>query len=147
MLRTGDAFLLGVDLVKDRSRIEAAYNDSQGVTEAFVRNGLVAVNRDLRGNLDQQLLAFEARWDPEHEWMDIGFRAQSAHAVTFGELEVAVALADGEQLRLEVSAKFQLDTLAHELAEAGLRLDAWWPDDAGDFALLLASRTPSVPER
>jgi L-histidine Nalpha-methyltransferase len=146
-LFAGDAFLLGVDLVKDGGRIEAAYNDGQGVTEAFVRNGLVAVNRELRGDFDQQRLAFEARWDTEHEWMDIGFRARAAHAVTFGELDVVVPLAEGEQLRFEVSSKFRREVLERELAVAGLRLDAWWTDSAGQFALLLASRSPDAPGR
>ena len=39
-LREDDALLLGLDLVKDVARLEAAYNDSTGVTEAFVRNAL-----------------------------------------------------------------------------------------------------------
>ena len=146
LLGGGDAFLLGVDLVKDARRIEAAYNDAQGVTEAFVRNGLFAVNRELRADFDQQLFAFAARWDAEQEWMDIGFRARAAHRVRIGELDVVVPLADREWLRFEVSAKFRRETLERELAAAGLLLDAWWTDSAGEFALLLASRSPGVPE-
>src|SRR5439155_18189744 len=44
LLARDDAFLIGVDLVKDVARLEAAYNDSGGVTESFVRNALAAVN-------------------------------------------------------------------------------------------------------
>lgn len=140
-LTSGDAFLLGIDLVKEPGRIEAAYNDAQGVTEAFVRNGLVAVNRELRGDFDQERLAFEAFWDAEHEWMDIGFRARLPHTVTLEELEIEVPLAEDERLRFEVSSKFRREGLERELAEVGLRLDAWW--SAGrEFALLLASRSP-----
>ena len=146
-LASGDAFLLGVDLVKDAGRIEAAYNDSKGVTEAFVRNGLVAVNRELRADFDQARLAFEARWDADHEWMDIGFHARSPHTVTIEELEVVVPLAEGERLRFEVSSKFRREGIERELAEAGLQLDAWWPDAANEFALALASRSPDGSER
>jgi len=74
-LAPSDALLLGVDLVKDVARLEAAYNDPQGVTEAFVRNALTAVNRDLDATFDQRRFVYEARWDPKHEWMNIGFRA------------------------------------------------------------------------
>jgi L-histidine N-alpha-methyltransferase len=63
-LAPGDALLLGVDLVKDVARLEAAYNDPQGVTEAFVRNALTAVNRDLDATFDQRRFVYEARWDP-----------------------------------------------------------------------------------
>src|SRR5262245_5648823 len=141
-LEPEDAFLLGVDLVKDPARLEAAYNDGAGVTESFVRNGLTAVNRELRASFDRRLLAFSAFWDAAHEWMDIGFHASRAHSVCVEELECVVPLAQGERLRLEVSAKFRRESIARELADAGLRLTAWWTDDRGDFALLLASRTP-----
>jgi L-histidine N-alpha-methyltransferase len=141
-LEPGDAFLLGVDLVKDRARLEAAYHDSAGVTETFVRNGLVVVNRVLRADFDQTLLAFTPYWDAEHEWMDIGFTARAAHVVRVEELESIVSLAAGERLRLEVSAKFRRDGIARELAAVGLHLTAWWTDRRDDFALLLATRSP-----
>ena len=139
-LEPTDAFLLGVDLVKDRARIEAAYNDSQGVTVSFVRNGLDVVNRELRADLDQELLAFEARWDEQEEWMDIGFLARAAQQVTFAELDTVVRLEQGEKLRLEVSTKFRREGIEQELAAAGMQPVAWWADEAVEFALLLATR-------
>jgi L-histidine N-alpha-methyltransferase len=138
-LETSDSFLLGVDLVKDRARIEAAYNDSQGVTESFVRNGLDALNRELRADLDQDRLAFEARWDEQNEWMDIGFVARETQDITFAELDTVVHLEEGEKLRLEVSTKFRREGIEGELAAAGMRVAAWWADAAQEFALLLAT--------
>ncbi len=140
-LGPNDAFLLGIDLVKDPARIEAAYNDSQGVTESFVRNGLDAINRELRADLDQQLLAFEARWDEQQEWMDIGFLARAAQEVTFAELDTVVRLEQDEKLRLEVSTKFRREGIEPELTAAGMQLVAWWEDTAAEFALLLATRS------
>ena len=138
-LAPGDGFLLGVDLVKDPARIEAAYNDSQGVTERFVRNGLTVVNRTLRGDFEQSRFAFEARWDPDREWMDIGFRSLDVQKARLAELEVELAFAAGERLRFEVSTKFRRNGIEAELAAAGLTTGAWWTDEAGDFALLLAA--------
>jgi L-histidine N-alpha-methyltransferase len=140
-LQASDSFLLGVDLVKDPARIEAAYNDSQGVTESFVRNGLDAINRELSADLDQELLAFEARWDAQEDWMDIGFLAREAQQVTFAELDTVVRLEQGEKLRLEVSTKFRRKGIERELAAAGMQLVAWWEDKAAEFALLLATRS------
>ena len=140
-LAADDRFLLGVDLVKDPARLEAAYNDSRGVTETFVRNGLTAVNRELGADFDQERLEFVSRWDAEHEWMDIGFRAIEAHAVSIPGLEVELPLQLGEAVRFEISAKFRREGIERELASAGLSLDAWWTDRNGDFALLLASRS------
>jgi L-histidine N-alpha-methyltransferase len=64
ILEKDDALVIGVDLVKDVVRLEAAYNDASGVTEAFVRNALAHVNRELDATFDQRRFAYEARWDP-----------------------------------------------------------------------------------
>jgi L-histidine N-alpha-methyltransferase len=86
-------------------------------------------------------LSFEARWDAGNEWMDIGFRARSAHEVRIAELEILLPLAENEQLRFEVSTKFRREGLERELIDAGLELDGWWTDADGDFALVLARPT------
>jgi len=49
-----------------------------------------------------------------------------------------VSLAAGEAIRTEISAKFRRARVESELAAAGLALDGWWTDPAGDFALSLA---------
>jgi L-histidine Nalpha-methyltransferase len=133
-----DALLLGLDLVKDPARLHAAYNDEGGVTEAFVRNALTAANRELGAIFDQERFAYEARWDPEHEWMEIGLRAREAHTVELPRLDLEIAFDADEFLRVEVSAKFRRDRVELELGRARLRIDAWWTDPEGDFALALA---------
>ncbi len=140
-LEAGDALLLGLDLVKDVARLEAAYNDSAGVTEAFVRNALAAVNGELGAGFDQERFAYEARWDPQHEWMDIGLRAREAHNVAIPGLELDVPFAEGEPLRVEISAKFRKERFEEEARAAGLGLDSWWTDRADDFAVTLLQAT------
>lgn len=142
LLGKDDAFLLGVDLVKDRRVLEAAYNDPGGVTEAFVRNGLDVVNRELDATFDHERLGFEAVWDERHEWMEIGFRAVDGHHVDVRGLDVSLPLAAGEWLRFEISAKFRRVGLERELAAAGLVLDAWWTDSQAAFGITLVSRSP-----
>jgi L-histidine N-alpha-methyltransferase len=140
LLQPQDAFLLGVDLVKDVARIEGAYNDPRGVTEAFVRNGFAAVNRALGADFSSERFDFSATWSPTEEWMDIGFFARSAHNVTIPELEVVIPFASGEYLRFEISGKFRRERLDSELRAAGLQVDAWWTDRNREFAVLLATR-------
>jgi L-histidine Nalpha-methyltransferase len=139
-LAPDDALLLGIDLVKDVARLEAAYNDSGGVTEAFVRNALTAVNRELDATFDQRRFVYEARWDPEHEWMDIGLRTRQAHTVSIQRLELDVAFESGEPLRVEISSKFRRERVEFEARQAGLRVESWWTDRAGDFAVALMLR-------
>jgi L-histidine N-alpha-methyltransferase len=140
MLTQEDGLLFGVDLVKDAGRLEAAYNDSRGVTEAFVRNALTAVNRELDATFDQRRFAYEARWDPEHEWMDIGVRAREGHTVSVRGLELEVEFERGEPLRVEISSKFRREQFELEAGRAQLQVESWWTDAAGDFAVALCRR-------
>jgi L-histidine N-alpha-methyltransferase len=138
VLDDDDALLVGVDLVKDAARIEAAYNDPGGATEAFVRNALSTVNRELEATFDQRYFTYDAHWDRKKEWMDIGLRARQRHTVSIGRLELDVPFEEGEPLRVEISAKFRHAQFEDELGSAGLRIESWWTDGAGDFALALA---------
>lgn len=127
--------LLSLDLVKDPARLVAAYDDPGGVTERFARNALVHANRELGAGFDQARFTYEAHWDPEREWMDIGFRAREAHTIAVRAFDRDLHFAAGEWLRIEVSAKFRRERVERELAAAGLHLDDWWTDPTGDFAV------------
>jgi L-histidine N-alpha-methyltransferase len=139
-LSDGDALLVGLDLVKDPARIEAAYNDSAGLSERFQRNALAHLDRELGSDFARAELVYRAAWDPVHEWVDIGFRSAMEQVVRVPALELEVALADDEPLRVEVSTKFRRERVEAEVAAAGLVLERWWTDAAGDFAVALAAR-------
>jgi L-histidine N-alpha-methyltransferase len=138
-LREDDMLLLGLDLVKDVARLEAAYHDRTGVTEAFVRNALTDVNRRLGSTFEQGQFVYEPRWDPEHEWMDIALRAIEAHVVAVPKLELEIEFEKGERLRVEISSKFQRERFEQELVRAGSTVRSWWTDRLDDFAVVLAS--------
>jgi L-histidine N-alpha-methyltransferase len=136
--RSGDWFLLGVDLVKDPAVIRAAYGDADGVTERFVRNVFTVVNRDLGAQFEQDRFAFEPYWDPGEEWMDIGFRSLAEQSIPIPGLDIRLELAAEERLRIEISAKFRLEGITRELAAANLAVRRTWTDAKQQFALLLA---------
>ncbi len=140
-LRPGDAFLLGTDLVKDPGRLQRAYDDAAGVTAEFNRNILVVVNRELSADFDVPSFEHIARWDTEHEWIEMRLRSSKAQRVTVTDLGLTVDFAEGEQMRTEISAKFRSDGIARELAAAGMVSERFWTDAAGDFALTLARLT------
>jgi L-histidine N-alpha-methyltransferase len=139
-LEVDDAFVVGLDLVKDVARLEAAYNDERGATETFVRNALTAVNRELGATFDQRRFVYDAHWDPDREWMDIGFRARWAHTVSFRALDLEITFAENERLRVEVSSKFRRERFEFDARDTGLGVDGWWTDEARDFALALMTR-------
>ena len=63
-MEPGDRYLMGVDLRKDVARIEAAYNDAEGVTEAFNRNMLLVLNHELGSDFDPSAFDHLAFYEP-----------------------------------------------------------------------------------
>lgn len=139
-LRPGDSFLLGADLVKDVDRLELAYNDPHGVTEAFNKNVLSVINRELDADFDLDGFDHVAAFDTANEWIDIGLRSTIDQTVHVAGLDLEVGFAAGEYMRTEISAKFRPERIARELHDAGLEMRQLWTDAAGDFSLTLAFR-------
>lgn len=138
-MTNGDAFLLGVDLVKDVARLEAAYNDAAGVSARFNLNVLAILNRELGADFDPSRFGYVARFDREHEWMEMLLRSTDEQIVTLPAVDLVVPFAGAEELRTQISAKFRREGIERELADAGFQPRALWTDEAGDFALVLAS--------
>jgi L-histidine N-alpha-methyltransferase len=138
LLGPGDRLLLGTDLVKEPARLEAAYDDSQGVTAEFNKNVLEVLNRELGADFDLDAFEHVARYDREEARMDIRLRSLLEQTVRIEGLDLAVSFAAGEEMRTEVSAKFTRERLERIYDEAGLALSGWFTDEAGDYALSLA---------
>jgi L-histidine N-alpha-methyltransferase len=139
LLSVSDRLLLGADLVKDRAVLEAAYNDSEGVTAEFNRNVLHVMNRDLGADFDPRQFDHVAFFDRHREWIDIRLRARTAMTVRIARLDLEVEFATHEDLRTEISAKFTRKRLEEDLATAGLRITEWFTDRRARFILLLAA--------
>ena len=137
-LASGDAFLLGTDLVKDVARLEAAYDDAAGVTAAFNLNVLAVLDRELGADFDPDGFEHVATFVTEHEWIEMRLRSRERQRVEVPALDLEVDFAAGEEMRTEVSTKFRRAGVEAELAGAGLELARWWTDPAGDFGLSLA---------
>jgi L-histidine N-alpha-methyltransferase len=138
-LRPQDRLMLGVDLVKEPAILEAAYNDSAGVTAAFNRNVLAVVNRELDADFDLEAFEHVAFYDREQQWIEMRLRALRPQVVDVRGLGLTVHFANREELRTEISAKFTRERLEADLAAAGLCLDAYLTDPEGLFALTLAA--------
>jgi L-histidine Nalpha-methyltransferase len=130
--------VLGTDLVKDVATLEAAYNDSAGVTADFNRNVLHAINRELDADFDVDSFEHVAFWNELDSWIEMRVRANGRQRVRIEDADLALELADGEEIRTEISTKFTRERLEEELAGAGMELEAFFTDDDGMFGLSLA---------
>ena len=137
-LEPGDWLLLGTDLVKSSDRLIAAYNDSEGVTAAFVTNALAVLNRELDADFDLDAFSYVPFWDPHMERMDLRLRSEVPQRVSLPGADLEIDLASGEEIRVEISTKFTPETISAELGAAGFEVTRTWTDPAGDFAVTLA---------
>jgi gamma-glutamyl hercynylcysteine S-oxide synthase len=139
LMRPGDRLLIGTDLVKDRSVLEAAYNDSQGVTAEFNRNVLRVVNDGLGANFAPEAFEHVAFFDEANSWIEMRLRANGAQTVHIEGADLEVTFRDGDEIRTEISAKFTEDAVKSELTTAGLRLESFFTDGGGLFGLAVAA--------
>jgi L-histidine Nalpha-methyltransferase len=138
LLGPQDSLLLGTDLVKDHGRLEAAYDDADGVTAEFNKNVLRVLNRELGADFDLDGFEHVARYDATQARMDIRLRSLAYQTIRLEELDMTVEFAAGEEMRTEISSKFTRERLEDVYAGAGLAMSGWFVDSAGDYALSLA---------
>ena len=120
------ALLVGVDLIKPRKVVEAAYNDTAGVTAKFNKNILARINRDHAGAFDPSRFEHDAVYDEEHhriemrliscEEQDIPIAGQSIH------------FEKGEYIVTEHSHKYSIDEFGSIGEEAEFSLKDIWTD-------------------
>ena len=139
MLAPGDCLLLGMDLVKDISVLEAAYNDAAGVTAAFDLNILNAINNALHADFNVESFRHRAHYNRDLDRIEMHLYANSAQTVHIADLDMMVEIAKDESIWTESSHKFTQDTVTNMLRDAGLTLDTWYTDPLNYFGLALAA--------
>ena len=115
-LAPGDTFLVGLDLVKDVSRLQAAYNDAAGVTAEFNRNILRVVNAALDADFDPEAYDHVAFYDRDRAWIEMRLRARHDQRVRVPGAGLTLTLRRGQEIRTELSCKYTRPTFEARLA-------------------------------
>ncbi|HEY9600955.1 MAG TPA: L-histidine N(alpha)-methyltransferase [Allocoleopsis sp.] len=136
-LELGEYFLLGIDLQKPKHLLEAAYNDSQGVTAEFNLNMLKHLNWRFDGNFDPQLFEHWAFYNEQLHQIEMHLRCLKAHTVRLNALDLTVQFDAGETIMTEISRKFNLSVMQQELQVKGLKPLQVWTDPKQWFGLIL----------
>jgi L-histidine N-alpha-methyltransferase len=139
-----DRFLLGADLRKDPHLIEAAYNDSAGVTAEFNLNILRVLNRELGANFDLSAFCHRAFYDRDFHRIEMHLDSERDQTVSIPGIG-SVRFAEGESIRTELSCKYDRPTVEALFERAGLQLDQWITGGDGLFALALGGLARTVP--
>ena len=141
-MRESDLFLLGADLRpgegKTIERLEAAYNDAQGVTAEFNLNMLRALNRDAGTDFDPAAFRHEAFYDEREGRIEMHLVAEYAQEVRVPGAGT-VPIGEGESIRTELSYKYDRPVLTGILEAASLEIVRWCSDENGLYAVTLVS--------
>lgn len=128
--------LIGMDRIKDRDRLIAAYDDAAGVTAAFNRNLLVRINRELEGDLPVDAFAHRAIWNDEKARIEMHLEAtEPLHFHVAGQ---CFHMKAGETIHTESSHKYGARDERLLLRAGGWEPVEEWTDDEGLFGLVLA---------
>lgn len=140
-MEADDWFLLGVDLVKSKAVLEAAYNDAEGVTEAFNRNILAVANRLLDADFNPEAFAHLAFYNGEQRRIEMHLVAGQPMEVRLGASGKVIRFDENERLMTEISRKFTRVTVEKLLARSGFAMRHWYESEDRYFALALARKT------
>jgi L-histidine Nalpha-methyltransferase len=142
-LQPGEYFLLGIDLQKSKTQLEAAYNDRQGVTADFNLNMLHHLNRRFDGDFDLTQFEHFAYYNDIQHQIEMHLRSLKSQTVHLKALDLTVEFSKGETILSEISRKFDLTEIQQQLQAKTLDLLQIWTDPNQWFGLLLCQLWPS----
>ena len=120
------ALVIGVDLKKDRDRLEAAYNDAAGVTARFNRNMLARINRELGGDADLDAFEHQAPYNQEKGRIEMHLASRKRQALTVAGHRFLFE--PGETIHTECSYKFTVPEFQALARDAGFEPAQVWTD-------------------
>ncbi len=137
-LSTGDALLLGFDMVKDPRVLHDAYNDAAGITQRFNKNVLARINRELGAAFDLDKFRHVAFWSARKSRIEMHLESLADQSVSVPDLSRTFHFTLGERIHTENSYKFTPESIAGLLKQSGLKLEKTWSDPRQWFSVVLA---------
>lgn len=132
-----DRLLVGIDLMKDVRLIEAAYNDSLGVTAAFNKNILARINREMDADFDLDQFEHHAPFVEREARIEMRLVSRRRQTVRLPAEGLQVHFEAGESIHTENSHKYTLGGFGALCAAVGLDIQQTWQDERAWFAEVL----------
>lgn len=136
-MKPEDLFLVGIDMLKPKGMLEAAYNDSAGITSKFNKNVLNVLNRELNACFNETDFDHLAFFNDQMKRMEMHLRANRDISVFIGELGLTVELERGETIHTEVCRKFSRECVERLALDSGLIISQWYSDPREWFSLVV----------
>lgn len=133
MVGPNGGLVIGVDLKKDRELLQAAYDDSRGVTAQFNRNLLIRMNRELTANFQLENFQHQARYNPQIGRMESYLESRIGQDVVIGD--TTVSFRENECIHTENSYKYDVEEFQDLAQTAGFKPRRVWRDEQGLFSV------------
>jgi L-histidine N-alpha-methyltransferase len=133
ILGPGATMIVGVDRIKDKAVLDAAYDDAAGVTAKFNLNILARMNRELGGNFDLSAFRHRAFYNEAEHRIEMHLESLKDQSVTVAGR--TFAFAKGETIHTENSYKYTVESFRELAQSAGWRPLATWTDERDYFAV------------
>jgi dimethylhistidine N-methyltransferase len=140
-MKSGDLFLIGLDLVKDKQILESAYDDSQGVTAEFNLNILSRINNELDADFDLKNFSHHVIYNEEKQRIEMYLKSLVNQSIIVSKSNLLLNLEKDELINTEHSHKYKLSQINELFESTGFKIKQTWLDDNKHFSLTLASKT------
>ena len=139
-MKSGDLFLIGLDLVKDTQTLESAYNDKQGVTAEFNLNVLSRINDELDADFNLNNFVHHAIYNKEDQRIEMYLKSLVNQSVIVSKSNLLLNLEKEELIHTEHSHKYELSKIHDLLDSVEFEIKHTWLDDNKHFSLTLVSK-------
>jgi len=140
LMKSGDLFLLGLDLTKDETVLEKAYNDSQGITAQFNLNVLSRINSELGANFDINKFVHHAIYNKNQNRIEMYLRSLEKQMVNIPKADLVLEVKKDELIHTENSFKFTISQIKEMSAMSNFQIQDMWYDEKRYFCLVLLSK-------
>jgi len=139
-MKSGDLFLIGLDLIKNKQILESAYDDSLGVTAQFNLNVLSRINDELDADFNLDNFLHYSIYNKEDQRIEMYLKSLVRQSIIISKSNLLLNLEKNELIHTEYSHKYSLDQIRELLESVGFKINHVWLDDKKYFSLTLASK-------
>ena len=139
-MKEEDLFLIGLDLVKDKTVLENAYDDPQGITAKFNLNVLSRINDELDADFILKNFEHVAKYNEKDQRVEMYLKSLVNQSVIISRANLSIKLKQGELIHTEYSHKFQIPKIKKIIDEAGFHIQNIWFDSKKYYSLVLLSK-------
>ena len=139
-MKSGDLFLIGLDLVKDSQILESAYDDAQGVTAEFNLNVLSRINNELDADFNLNNFSHHSIYNKDDQRIEMYLKSLVNQSVIISKSNLSLNLEKNELIHTEYSHKYTLEQIKTLFKNTGFKINHTWLDDCNHFSLTLISK-------